>query len=161
MATINANELLYDGFGRVKEKLEFLQTELFQNMETSEFKNYILNEIEKLKLFISDYQQDFLNVYNNGINSIPEYDLIVMNYDKIKDKIESIQSEIFDNLEISDFKTYIIEELSKIEMLLLDYQRAFSDVYCQNNAEKEITKNKLQEKINAINESIKHDGLSL
>lgn len=161
MATINANELLYDGFGRVKEKLEFLQTELFQNMETSEFKNYILNEIEKLKLLIADYQQDFLNVYNNGINSIPEYDLIVMNYDKIKDKIESIQSEIFDNLEISDFKTYIIEELSKLEMQLLDYQRTFNDLYCQNNSEKEITKNKLQEKINAINESIKHDGLSL
>lgn len=161
MATINANELLYDGFGRVKEKLDFLQTEIFQNMETDEFKNYILNEIEKLKLLIADYRQDFLNVYNNGINSIPEYDLIVMGYDKIKDKIESIQSEIFDNLEISDFKTYIIEELSKLEMLLLDYQRAFSDVYCQNNAEKEITKNKLQEKINAINESIKHDGLSL
>ena len=161
MATINANELLYDGFGRVKEKLDFLQTEIFQNMETDEFKNYILNEIEKLKLLIADYRQDFLNVYNNGINSIPEYDLIVMGYDKIKDKIESIQSEIFDNLEISDFKTYIIEELSKLEMQLLDYQRAFSDVYCQNNAEKEITKNKLQEKINAINESIKHDGLSL
>ena len=72
-----------------------------------------------------------------------------------------IQSEIFDNLEISDFKTYIIEELSKLEMQLLDYQRTFNDLYCQNNSEKEITKNKLQEKINAINESIKHDGLSL
>lgn len=67
MATISNLDTIYEEYRRIVEKIDFLQGELFDNLEVSEFKNYVLNEMAKLKLQIIDYQQSFLEEYGKEI----------------------------------------------------------------------------------------------
>ena len=93
--------------------------------------------------------------------TIDNYDMVFNGCTKVKESLESLQSEIFENMEMGPFKEYLLSELSRIQMVTLDTLQAFTEGYCQDPSEKQVTSTRLQEKINAINESLHNDGLSL
>ena len=79
-----------------------------------------------------------------------------------KERLENLQSEIFENMEISPFKEYLLSELSRIQMLVLDTQQCFVEGFCKDYGLKEKIVDKLEYNRETINNSLHNDsGLSL
>lgn len=162
MATIDANVTIFEGYNITAEKLTSIQGEIFQNLEVGEFQNYLLSELDKIKMSLLDYQQEFANSTSQKGNISEEiFGLLYNGYIRFKERIEALKDDIYNNLPSSDFKDYLLEELSKIQMLILTYQQTFNNNYCPNNKVKNDIDYNLQLRIDEINEKIKKDGLSL
>lgn len=89
------------------------------------------------------------------------YNVMFNGFKGVAERIEELQGEIFENMEPSEFKDYLLYELSMLKIRQLDMMQGFNEEYCQDSQVKQYNEDKLQDKINAINESINRDGLSL
>lgn len=93
----------------------------------------------------------------------------INNYDVVYDRcttsiemLERLKGEVFENMSPEDpFKEYLLGELARVQRMVMDTQLAFNDGYCLDPQEKAYNESKLSDKINAINNEIDRNGLSL
>lgn len=86
----------------VQERIEKLQSDIYENAEESDLKQYVLKELTNVSNTIID------NVDN------PEGDLVV------KSRIERLQNDIYENAKDSELKEYALNELTKISFQARD-----------------------------------------
>lgn len=89
------------------------------------------------------------------------YNVMFSGFKGVADRIEELQGEIFENMEQSELKDYLLNELSMLRIRQLDMLQGFNEEYCNDPQEKQYNSNKLQDNINIINDSINRDRLSL
>ena len=94
--------------------------------------------------------------------TINNYDIV---YDRCTTSIEMLErlkGEVFENMNQEDpFKEYLLNELARVQRMVMDTQMAFNDGYCLDPQEKSFNEKKLSDKINSINDEIDRNGLSL
>ena len=162
MAKIDVYDAVYEGYSKIAEKIDFIGREIYDHLELADFKNYLLGETEKVKRMSLDYQSVFGETYNPGFSKRKEgYGDVFDGYNRIKEAMARIQDEIDANVDHGDFKKYILDEISRLQVLLLDYQRVFVEGYCFDEIERKTTSEQIQQKIDAINAELERSGLSL
>ncbi len=77
---------------------------------------------------------------------------------RIESNVEKIQSEIFETMEDSEFKEYILGELTKIRVDLLENNKAYNENY-NNTGTKDNIDRLLQERIDYLEDFLPHKRL--
>ncbi len=162
MAKIEVFDTVFEGFSKVSEKMDFIGSEIYSNVNVADFRNYLLDETKNVELIASEYQRVFADAYNPAKSRKDDrYGDVYDGYTRIKEAIIKIQEEIYENLESSDFKKYILDELGRLQVLLLEYQRVFVEGYCYDTFERKESSSILQQRIDAMNEELERKGPSL
>ena len=93
--------------------------------------------------------------------TIENYDNVFNGCNITNERLERLQIEILENMPADPFKEYLLDELLKIQLALLDTQQVFNEGYCQDPNEKQFFNEKLNEKMDSINGFLKKDGPKL